>query len=334
VLLVSAVLAVPLAGQFQNPITAAKEAYKKAKEQQQQQQQRQQQQQQQQQQPAQQTPAAQPAAASVAASPAVPATEAAAPWTPPAETAAAAPIKLDPLKLPDVVGVHLGMTVAQALAITHKQYPSDIYSRFPVTWWPADQKPEEGSTVLSSAPGNEADVHLSFTAPPDLQLVWRLTRFTYRMNINHATLIAALRAKYGKETVATVENNGQIVTDDKLMSNLYWLYNESGERIPNPPPTAFEGGQNVANCWVIGNPQPLMPYKTEQVKTFHDWCTRLVGLRVSITPQEIVQQTFTELIDIPLALRHARASQAWLDKVAEEQRKEQIERSKAVAPVL
>jgi hypothetical protein len=327
-LLVSAVLALPAAGQFQNPITAAKDAYKKAKEQQQQQQ-RQQQQQQQQQQP-QQTPAAAQQQASSTATPAE--AQAAAPWTPPAETLAA-PVALDPLKLPDIVGVHLGMPVAQGLAALHKQYPSDIYEKFPVDWWPDTTKPETGQTLVSSVPGNAIDVHLSYTAPPGPQLVWRMTRFTYNVNINHGTLIAALRAKYGKETLGLTENMGETVTVDSQMANLIWLYNEKGERIPLPPASTFPN-RRLGDCWPEINPAPLMPANDDLTRQFLGWCQTMVAVRVAISPQEIVMHTFTEMLDVPLGLRTGRAAKQFLAEAAERQRQQQIERSKAVTPTL
>src|SRR6266700_2318968 len=108
----------PALGQIQNPIKAARDAYNKSRQQQQQQQQTQQQPTQQQQ----ARPAQAPQASSASApAPAAAAPVAAEPWTPPAETPTA-PVALDPSKMPDVVGVRLGMTAQEALDTLRKQY--------------------------------------------------------------------------------------------------------------------------------------------------------------------------------------------------------------------
>jgi len=327
--LAASLLTMPDSAQAQNPIQAIKDAFNKAK--------------QQAKPPAKpaETPAtpANPSAATPTPTapeqPAAEAQNAATPWTPPAD-APTAPVKLDPSKMPDVVGVRLGMTAMEGLAATKKQYPTDIYQKLTATWWPETQKPDYGYTVLTSAPGNAADVHLSFTAPPGPQYVWRITRFTNHMNINHSTLLAALRAKYGKETLALPNNSYQAATDDKQIAEMYWLFNERGERVPLPPSTAFANGRGVMECWTEGNPQPVMPVDAEDMEKtkYQAWCGSMVGLHVTTTALEIVQNTFTEMIDAPLALRTARAAKVFQANVAEEERKKAVEKSKTVTPVL
>jgi hypothetical protein len=326
--------------QIQNPLKAARDAVNKARqEQQQQQQQQKQQQEQQQQQRQQQTPPQTPQSGAGQSS-ATAAPGSAEPWTPPVDNFSAQAVQLDPSKMPDVVGVHLGMTAQQALEAMHKQYPKDIYEKLAADWWPAAEKPDYGFTILSSAPGNEADAHLSFTAPPNPQLVWRITRFTYRMHINHGTLLTALREKYGKETVAYQESNyTHAVTDDRAMADLYWLFDESGRRIPLPPATAFPQTGNIMECVGTGtaatNPQPVMPTDdADFMKTkFRGWCGSFVGVHMYISSQEIVENTFTEMLDVPLAARTAHAAAVWQRDLAEKLRKEDLERSKNVKPV-
>jgi hypothetical protein len=300
--------------QIQNPIKAARDAIKKARE---------------------ANPPKTPEKAP--ASGATKAPETAAPWTPPADTANAQPVVLDPLKLPDVIGVHIGMTPAQALEAVRKQYPKDIYQRLTDNAWPDAVKPDFGYTVLSSAPGNRADIHLSFTALPNPQVVWKAFRYTYGMHINHATLLMALREKYGKETVAFQESSSAAVTDDRRMADLFWLFDERGGRVPLPSAATLSGNTIMACLGSNPNPQPVMP--TDDVEftaqRAQGWCnTSFVGVHVYISSQEIVENTSTEVVDIPLAVRTARASAAWLRDVAEKRRKEELEKSKNVKPVL
>src|SRR2546430_14243630 len=101
------------------------------------------------------------------------------PWTPPGENAAEAATLVDPLKLPevakmpDVVGVHLGMTVPQALQILHGQYPRDQFQEIPFDYVP-DRKLAYGFNLLRpGAVGPDAtDAIVSLTAPPSHQVVW------------------------------------------------------------------------------------------------------------------------------------------------------------------
>ena len=223
------------AAQVQNPIQAAKDAYKKAKEQAKQQQQPQQQQQQSQQtkpQPQQGQPQS-----------------AAAPWTPPADGGSGAAVTLDPAKMPDVLGVRLGMPAQEALAVLHKTFPSDMYQGMPVDWWPSAEKPYYGYNVLSRAPGNFTDVTLSFTAPPGPQIVWRVVRITQHLHTNQSTMVSALREKYGKETVAYTRGGGtEPPANDAAIGRLLWLYDETGARVPLPPSAALPRGGTIMEC--------------------------------------------------------------------------------------
>ena len=188
-LLAGSLLPLHMGAQIQNPIEAAKEAYKKAKQQAGQQQSGQQQQTTKQQ-PTQQS---QPQSAS-------------APWTPPADdSASGAPVTIDPTKMPDVLGVHLGMPAQDALTAAKKTFPNDIYQGIPANFWPSTEKPYYGYNLLSKEPGNFKNMSLSFTAPPGPQLIWGTLRMTQHLHINKLTLIAALREKYGKETTALTQ---------------------------------------------------------------------------------------------------------------------------------
>jgi len=312
--------------QIQNPIKAARDAYNKAKKDAQKQQQK-------------QTPRQTSAgtAPATAADSAPAAGGVAAPWTPPKE--GDAPVEVDFSKTPDVIGIRFGMTPQEALATMRKQYPQDLYGKMTDTAWPDANKPDFGYNILSSAPGNQPDAYLSFTAPPNPQVVWRVTRFTRRMHINHDTFLAALREKYGKETYAGTGNAR--TTDDRQIGQLYWLFDEKGGRVPLPPDAAFPGGNSIIECMydntTMGNPQPQMP--TDDVELLRTnlgrgWCSNFVGVHVSLDEQEIVENAFTEMLDVPLALRTAHAAAVWQADLAERLRREDLERSKKSKPVL
>lgn len=323
--------------QIQNPIQAAKDAYNKAKAQAKQQQQQQQNQQQPQQQSSQQQTATTTSGA------ASPPQDSAAPWVPPSDSASPAlgpaasapPVKIDPARLPDVLGVHLGMTLPEALAAAHKAYPDDMFQEKPANAWPSATKPEYGYNILSRAPGNSREMALSFTAPPADQRVWMIERLTFRIHTNRNTLLAALREKYGKETIAFQDNTPTPSTSDARITTLLWLYDEQGNRIPMPPNTVFVKNGSIHECRPSGAGEPNMPVDDKFEQGFDPWCqAHLVILQVMISPLDIVENTETTLEELPLAIRNSHSAAAFLRDYAQKQHQLDLEKSKEKKPAL
>ena len=256
-------------------------------------------------------------------------------WTRPADNAnqpAGDPLKLPEVqKMPDVVGVRPGMSPQEALQTLHKQDPSDRYQEMKVDWWPSPQKPDYGFNILAPDPLGTPDAYLSFTAPPNRQVVWRIVRYTHRINVNRATLLAALREKYGRESYAGAEN-GSPVRDDRAIGQLLWLFDEHGGRAPLPAAQALPNG--IYECASVNSSQqPVMPRSDDEIRTqFRDVCSSFVVLHVSIGSTEIVADTVTELIDAPLAIRTAHAADLWQRAGAERARQDAIEKSKQNKP--
>jgi hypothetical protein len=330
-LLLPAVFAVSVSAQIQNPITAAKEAYKRARQQQQAQQQARGQQPQGQQPPAQ--PAQAQAGEAVASSD--PAAQVAAePWTPPADNGTdSAPVALDPSKMPDVVGVRVGMSPLEALQILRKQYPRDRFQEMPVSFV-RGMKVDYGFNILGPDALGSPDAYLSFTAPPNKQLVWRINRFTRNMHVNHETLLATLRQKYGKET-AFLGNGGNPTSDESQIAELFWIFDEQGRRVPLPPKAAFPGYGTIWECFSDpSNPLPIMPISESDVAkhTRAPWCDSIVAIHITISSAPIVENSVTEMIDVPLARRTARAYAVWQNDLAQKAGKADLERSKRAKP--
>jgi hypothetical protein len=330
-----------LRAQFQNPITAAKDAYKKAKEQQQQQQRSAQTPGQTQSQSGQKPPGNGSAPASTSAS----SSSDAAPWVPPSDGAsgasgssrAAAAVKLAPARLPDILGIHLGMTAQEALAATHKAYPDDMYVEMKVDYWPTAVKPDYGYNIHSRAPGNFKNLSLSFTAPPAEQTVWRIQRQTQKLHTNHNTLIAALRDKYGKESFAWQNGDTRTrITNDNQITGMLWLYDEQGNHVPMPDSTVFTSFQSFEECTRIdGTNEPIMPKDDDWAKRNTPWCaSHFVALIVTFSPTDIVENTQTMLEDIPLAVRTAHAADVWMRDLANRLHQEDLQRSKENKPTL
>lgn len=326
----------PSMAQIQNPIRAAKDAYNKARQEQQQKQK--------QGQP--QTP---PPTQAQGQSRTLPPTQTQGiPLTTEAQLAeantsadatifSAAP---DFSKMPDVIGVRVGMDAQEAVQILKRQYPRDLYQAMPVRYvglWPVPQPVNTGYNVLM--PNNIAtpDVYLSLTAPPDHQVVWKIVRYTRGMHINRATLLAALREKYGKESAAYTSDQGKLSTDDRETSDLLWLFDEKGARAPLPPAQSLaSNGNPVYSCRLMeGNPQPQMPADEAPLRQqFRAWCSTLVGIHINVGGDaEIVETAMTQMLDVPLAVRTARTSTTWQREMADKARREDVEKSKTVKPV-
>ena len=334
-LLAGSLFLMPSSAQIQNPLKAARDAYNKARQDAQQQQQ----QQKQQQQP--QTPSQAPQA-DAAKSP----TGTAEPWTPPAENSSAAPVVLDPAKLPDIVGVHLGMAPQEAMQIMRKQYPPNYrVLEMPVSF--------DGQTTIKGASDNfqisdpasgDAPLgYISFTPPPEKQVVWHVARYTRNMHVNRETMLAALREKYGKETAALVSSgmgSGK-TTDDSKIAEMFWLFDEHGGHVPYPSDVAFPnrviwdcaGGAGALSR--LARPDAPMPSDdADLAKKYAGWCASMVAVHVAIEdPRPIVESVFTEMLDIPLAIRTTHASTVWRRDLAEKARKEDLEKSKQAKPV-
>ena len=257
------------------------------------------------------------------------------PWSPPTDAAAEKAALVDPLKLPevmkmpDVVGVRLGMCEQQALQILHAQYPRDRFQEIPYDYIP-NRKLAYGFNVL---PTNEiaTDVVVSLTAPPSRQVVWHIVRFTRRLHANHANVLATLREKYGKESFAG-HANGSKTTEDPNIGTLFWIFDEQGNRASMPSAQAF-GSNDITFCLGRGideNPGPKIPM--DEVKDAN-WCASFVGVIAHIDPTEIVENTTVAVMDMRLANRTANAYVAWKRDTDAKARAAEIEKSKKSKPV-
>jgi hypothetical protein len=118
--------------------------------------------------------------------------------------APAANVVVDPKVMPDIIGIHLGQPARDAEAALRSQYAKSEYRAWTEPLPPIPVPLVLGYTINSNAvgaAGNE-QIAVEITPPPNPQVVWRVNRFTNFMHVNRATLLASLREKYGKETIA------------------------------------------------------------------------------------------------------------------------------------
>jgi hypothetical protein len=238
--------------------------------------------------------------------------------------------------MPDVVGVRLGMSLPQALQILRGQYPRGRFQEIPASGiFPTNPKADYGFNILPTD-AIATDVVVSLTAPPSRQVVWRIVRYTRRIHTNHANVLAALREKYGKESLAGLDN-GTITTDDRRIGQLLWVFDEHGGRPPMPSPQAFGSssmigipcGAMAGSGGVLSDVGPRIPM--EETKS-QDWCSSIVGVVVTIDSTEIVENTTTNMVDMKLAARTANAYVAWKRDADAKARAAEIEKSKKNKP--
>jgi hypothetical protein len=146
-------------------------------------------------QPAAQPGAGQPSGAAATLTAAVSSSGSAQVWTPPGETAAAVAFKgpLDPAKLPDIGGVHIGEGSEQAVAALKKIHPGAQLTAIPQS----ANLPSAGVTLNFGnyqPPPSWDNTSVNFTFDSNQQTVYSVYRdVRYEPNISKQNLIDALR---------------------------------------------------------------------------------------------------------------------------------------------
>jgi hypothetical protein len=272
---------------------------------------------------------------------------AAEPWMPPASGDIAPPepsAPLNPLKLPDVMGIHLGMTPQEAVPIMHKQFPANYnFQEIPPQLWPVAYHVYEGLTASDPRTLNAPLGYVSFTGPPKKPLVWHVARYTRGMHATRENVVAALREKYGRESVALVSSGmGSGKTSDiGQMQDMFWLFDERGGRVPLPPDSTFPNGQSLFDCrlahsgdWALVRPDSgALADDSEVLKNRPGWCSSMVVVHAHLPdPRPIIDDVVTEMIDVPLLLRTAHASVVWRLGIADKQRQAELDKAKKSKP--
>lgn len=244
--------------------------------------------------------------------------------------------------MPDIVGVHLHMPLNLAAALLRKDYSHSTFQPWPVA---VLGNATGGFSInydeRSSRGGYDDKIDVNVTQPPNSQVVWNARRIAQRQNVHRGTLIAALREKYGKETVAADAGRYR-TTDDRRTYLLYWLFNEQGQRIALPAGGVDEvsrcsgPGVNAVTAGMLINDENLRQYMNS-VGDPNSFCGAYVGVFAYLADfgdPEIVQTTHIEMTNFPLALRAARQTSAWQASEAEKLRRQNLEEAKATNPRL
>jgi hypothetical protein len=326
-------IAAPAFAQLQNPFQAAKDAYNKAKQQLQ----------------GQQQPASNPGAppantpqplASNAAS-GVPAQGGAAPWTPPSDAATTGKVAtpagpLDPSKLPDVAGIHVGIPGDEVTGIIKKLHANATFQPefgFIRGSGIADTgKQPAGIWAQSSVTQALVDsINVDYTWTPNKPTAFLIKRsLPYPQPVVHQTLVDALRQKYGKEIQADGASASiTVVTDDNIAA-MWWLFDEQGHPVPRGPVT----GHEPYGCMYVREGQAynkvVMDYLNHSLPPA-TFCDSLILLYVQFEPGP-VHSTTTYLVDLALLRRSAVATGDWARAGTQKQHQEEQQKANQAKP--
>lgn len=252
----------------------------------------------------------------------------------------AAPITPPNAKMmPDVIGIHLGMSLDEVTAVLKRDYPKNqlvVHAVPPGSGMlPPSDKPIVGGLSInklrvdSNTPyGDQIILHV--THPPNPQVVFSVSRLAQRQHVNRGTLLAALREKYGKEAFANA-NGGTPARDERQIMDLWWLLDEQGRSVPAPG-----NGMAALNLCADLLPPPEGGFLMAERHGWTPWCeSSHIALMVRIDPNvDIIESIYADMVHLPLGLRAARATIAWRDAVFKKLRQEEIERTKQVKPKL
>jgi hypothetical protein len=251
---------------------------------------------------------------------------------------------VDPQMMPDILGVHIGMPAREAEVATRNQYAKGAFRAYSYPLPPIPQPLVLGFTMNVDAVGVQGNdkAAVDVTPPPNPQVVWRVSRETNMLHVNRATLLASLREKYGKESIAFV-GNGNLdspTTNDNQIGLLYWLIDEHGKHVAAPPNPRVA----MANCsWKAPQGAPMDNELFHGERTldpvFQDaWAaSSCIGTIVNIQPfndPQIIELMYATVQDVPLYLRSAAATGTWWKAAANKSRQDDLERSKQNRPKL
>jgi hypothetical protein len=238
---------------------------------------------------------------------------------------------VDPAKLPDIIGVHLGMTIPQTLEALKKSLPVPAFE-LGMSFGPGDR---QKATYLirtnnTDAGGQGGIIEVDTTLPPNPQVVWKMSRTVRQPNVNRDVFMAALRQKYGKESVGIDDDTRRAGTNDATIIEMFWVMDEQGHLVSGIPPvsnnTPFRCPSEFGNTIIKQPPQPLpMP----------EYCAKsYVAMHVSFGRGQIITITQMDMVDIPLVLRNGNATYAFTQGQNQKIMQEDQQKSKGVSPNL
>jgi hypothetical protein len=247
-------------------------------------------------------------------------------------------------KLPDVVGIHLGMPVQQAVAVVKSKWPTDhvkvFYAKFATSsgsWISrvSASKPGTGNNMGNSVD----DITVFFSAPPNPQVVVQISRTSFMIPPTaRGNLVAALRQKYGHEMKPPLS-----------FDNMAWEFDEQGQPVPMPmsyictsfnqPPQGQEASSGQPAELMLTPPytQPIDTQITRLVNMCKDAITITTMVNPNQDPNQLISTSTVVMIDHAEDLRDfiatSRYAEAAAAAAADKQRQQQLKNAPAAPPL-
>jgi hypothetical protein len=256
-------------------------------------------------------------------------------------------VKLGDYKnMPSIVGVHLTMPLQEALGALRAEYKGAVQLSVPQSYDGYDQRTllefGVGINVLGSPPET---IYVEATSPPQEQRIWRVNRRAgdYNHPTLHGPLVASLRQKYGKETVAFsgLESARSVIDghSEAQIRVLWWLFDEQGRPARLPPGGVDEINANTCLGQFAGieRSQSIFPHNLNDPDaiTKQTYCnTSLVMVRADIGDNERVGAFYVDMVDVPIVSRAARATFAMLREAAIKHRQAELKKAEQNKPAL
>jgi hypothetical protein len=251
---------------------------------------------------------------------------------------------VDPSRLPDIEGIHLGMPIEQASALMKSLFPASTHtlsvtaSKFLNT---ADKSWITSITgsLKSNCTGCSEQVIVKFSMPPNPQQVIAIQRaivFEADKQPPMEGTIAGLRQKYGPETSKSVPD--PVVT-------FGWFYDEQGQHLPaspqfapgcaggmvGPPPGGDATHPNAVGFALANN--PISPGLIAAL--MRDPCRSHVYVRVQVSPVSptlpLVHIIDIQMSDNALDTRDVIAAQQYLDLAAAAKKQSDLKKAQQQA---
>lgn len=267
-----------------------------------------------------------------------------------AQTAVAPAVHIDAAKLPDIEGIHLGMSVEQAAAIMKSLFPAGTHT-LTVTaakFMRTSDKPWLSSMtgmLATGCAGCQDQLDIRFSLPPNPQQVVAMHRGMVLGPSQQPlaeTVVTSLRQKYGQETLRTTAPPS---------SSLTWLFNEQGQLQPPTTPrftpgcagTVLDpsaGGTSLAGASAMGAVLPTTPITPSVIATImRDPCRSNVYVRADLGATgpgfSLMHLVNIYVSENDLDTRDVIAAQQYLDGVsAAEKQRELKNAQQQAAPTL
>lgn len=252
--------------------------------------------------------------------------------------------------MPSVVGINLGMPLGQAIAALRATYKGAVQLGVASQWPGYDQRALVEFGVGINVVGHQPEtLYVEATAPPQEQRIWRVNRRAGDANHKslRSELLAGLRQKYGKETVAFhtsdlgTEASGLDPHSDAQIGVLWWLFDEQGRPARLPAGGVEQVRSNGCLGLFMDVPRsagifPSFQTDADTVPIVSEgYCTSsLVIVRAAIGLEPTVGAFWVDMLEVPLAARAARATLAMVNGDALKQQQDEIQKAKANRPKL